>query len=101
MSESKIVTATIAPIKYSDLRLDRIPSQEHVAPYTAPLVRPDIFRVKFEGLPEQHKVTEDTIAHARGVALQLISRMGHFPHTTEAGDLLALCFSLLHFTDGK
>lgn len=42
-------------------------------------------------------VSSETIEHAQKVAQRLIATMGNLPPTPEAGDLLAMAYTVLHF----
>lgn len=65
-----------------------------VVPLPAP---PGVFAPQLEST-DPVVCKPETIAHARKCALRLVERMAHLPHTEEAGDALAMAFTILHFT---
>lgn len=87
-----IVQGSIAPIRADKLRLGVV--QKLVVPVSAP---DGVFTPRFvDGQPGV--VTPETIAHAKQCALRLIGRMADLPHSQEAGDALAMAFTILHYS---
>ena len=66
---------------------------------TVPVPAPGVFTPTFES-KDPWVMTPETIEHARQCAQRLVDRMGHLPHTPEAGDLLAMALTVLHYTEG-
>lgn len=86
--DNKIVTASIEPIKAENIKFHNViipikPEGVHIPKLenSSPLV-----------------VSLDTIKHAKECAEKLIGNMQNLPWTKEAGDLLAMAYTVLHYT---
>jgi hypothetical protein len=107
----RIVVGYIEPIRAEDIRLPGGGSElageavdlGAVSPGGAiriPIAAPDGVHIPQLVSAVPLVVADVTIAHAREVAEQLIelSASPEFPHTAEAGDALAMAYTVLHFT---
>jgi hypothetical protein len=93
---SKIVESRIEPIRADKVRFDKLMTV--TVPVEAP---PDVYcpkLSKFDATTLHVVAEQETINHARECARSLIERMNNFPHTKEAGDLLSMAFTVMHFT---
>jgi hypothetical protein len=84
-----IVQATIEPIRADKLRLEKL---------TIPVPAPPGVHCPQILSHDPLVVAPETIEHARSCAKTLIERMANLPHTAEAGDLLAMAYTILHLT---
>lgn len=88
---SKIVQGSIQPMQAGKLHLDRL---------AVPLVLPDVHVVKLVS-ERPLVVAPESLDHAAACAERVIARMRTLPHTTEAGDLLAMAYAILHYAGKK
>ena len=58
---------------------------------------PGVFVPTF--LPGTQQPTPETLAHARRVAEEFVAQMKDLPWTPQVGDVLAVAFTVLHFTE--
>ena len=83
-----VVQATIAPIEAKNLRIDRL----------VPIPAPEGVHVPEIVSHSPLVMSQRTIDHARECAKKAVERMANLPHSVEAGDLLAMAYTILHFT---
>jgi hypothetical protein len=102
MSESKVVTAYIAPIRADKLKitsLDELAADPEPVTVEVSLEIPGIHAVQLESRVPL-VVREDSLEYAETIAESIVAKMSELPHTAFAGDMLALAFAVLHYRQG-
>jgi hypothetical protein len=84
-----IVQGSIGPIKAEEIRLDKL---------VIPVPVPDNVHIPQLISNEPVVIAPITLAHARACAERVMAMAGSLPHTEQAGDLLAMALTILHYT---